>query len=152
MRGLVCACLIAVGSALVIPAAPVAQERTDLTDRGNDTRGYATWETVYTHRDLQAVLGAAVQSTSGEDMGHVVQVLVDQNGATRAAVIDFGGFLGVGSRKVVVDWAALHFAPENEPQRITLDLTRDQVKAAPEYRSGKPVVVLGAATIPGPEM
>jgi hypothetical protein len=85
-------------------------------------------------------------------MGHIVQVLVDQAGLARAAVIDFGGFLGVGSRKVVVDWGALHFAPEDQLQQITVDLTRDQVKAAPEYRTGKPVVVLSAFTAPGPEM
>src|SRR6266849_2785320 len=36
-------------------------------------------------------------------------VLVDRSGIVRAAVIDFGGFLGVGSRKIVVDWNALHF-------------------------------------------
>lgn len=66
-------------------------------------------------------------------------------------MIDFGGFLGVGSRKVVVDWGALHFTPEDQPQKIILDLSRDQVKAAPEYRSGKPVVVLGAAAGPLPE-
>jgi hypothetical protein len=126
-------------------AAPLAQVS------GNDLGSFATWETVFSHRDLQGVLGASVHSSTGEDMGHIVQVLVDQAGTARAAVIDFGGFLGVGSRKVVVDWGALHFAPEDQPQRITLDLTRDQVKAAPEYRSGKPVVVLGAATGPLPE-
>ena len=92
---------------------------------GDDIAAYATWETVFPHRDLQGVLGAAVQSSSGEDMGHIVQVLVDQAGGVRAAVIDFGEFLGVGSRKVVVDWGALHFAPENQPQQIMLDLTGD---------------------------
>jgi hypothetical protein len=135
---------MAVGCLALSSAAPLAQ------DRGNDITS-ATWETVFTHRDLQGVLGAAVQSSSGEDMGHIVQVLVDQAGAVRAAVIDFGGFLGVGSRKVVVDWGALHFAPEDQPQQIILDLSRDQVKSAPEYRTGKPVVVLGAATTPTPE-
>ena len=30
------------------------------------------------------------------------------------------------------------------PTKISLELTRDQVKAAPEYQDGKPVVVLGA--------
>jgi len=69
----------------------------------------------------------------------------------RAAVIDFGGFLGVGSRKVVVDWTALHFAPNDQAQQIILDLSREQVKAAPEYRSGKPVVVLGSSITPSPE-
>jgi PRC-barrel domain len=134
----------AIGCLTLSSAAPLAQVR-------GDTASFSTWEAVFSHRDLQAVLGAAVHSNSGEDMGHIVQVLVDQAGTVRAAVIDFGGFLGVGSRKIVVDWGALHFAPEDQPQHITLDLTRDQVKAAPEYRPGKPVVVLGAAASPAPE-
>jgi len=64
----------------------------------------------------------------------------------RAAVIDFGGFLGVGSRKIVVDWNALHFGlVANKGDSITLELTKDQVKAAPEYKEDKPIVVLGAS-------
>ena len=64
----------------------------------------------------------------------------------RAAVIDFGGFLGVGSRKIAVDWNALRFDRDGgKRDRVTLELTRDQVKAAPEYKDKQPVVVLGAA-------
>jgi len=93
---------------------------------------------------VQGVLGREVRSAADENMGRVVDVLVDPAGQMRAAVIDFGGFLGVGSRKIAVDWNALHFAPTaSEGNRITLELTRDQVKAAPEYKEGKPVVVLG---------
>ena len=44
-------------------------------------------------------------------MGRIVDVLVDRRGQVRAAIIDFGGFLGVGSRKIAVDWSALHFPP-----------------------------------------
>ena len=101
------------------------------------------------YQDVQAVLGKEVCSSADEDMGRVVDVLVDQAGRVRAAVIDFGGFLGVGNRKVVVDWSALHFAPADQPDRISLDLTRNQVKQAPEYKPGKPVVVLGAL---GPDL
>jgi hypothetical protein len=36
-------------------------------------------------------------------MGRVVNVVVDQSGQVRAAIIDFGGFLGVGNRKIAVD-------------------------------------------------
>jgi hypothetical protein len=135
---------MAVGCLALSSAAPLAQVR-------GDVASLSTWEAVFSHRDLQAVLGASVHSGTGEDMGHIVQVLVDQSGTVRAAVIDFGGFLGVGSRKVVVDWGALHFAPEDQPQHIIVDLTRNQVKAAPEYRSGKPVVVMGAAATPAQE-
>ena len=108
-----------------------------------------TGKTVLPYQDVQAVLGKEVRSSADEDMGRIVDVLVDQAGHVRAAVIDFGGVLGVGNRKVVVDWSALHFAPADQPDRISLDLTRNQVKQAPEYKPGKPVVVLGAL---GPDL
>jgi hypothetical protein len=86
-----------------------------------------------------------VRSAADEDMGRIVDVLVDRAGQVRAAIIDFGGFLGVGSRKIAVEWSALHFPQPGKPaERIALDLTRDQVKTAPEYRDGQPVVILGA--------
>jgi hypothetical protein len=101
--------------------------------------------TILNDRDVQGILGREVRSTADENMGRIVDVLVDRTGRVRAAVIDFGGFLGVGSRKIAVDWSALHFPPPTQPDaRITLDLNRDQVKTAPEFQEGKPVVVLGA--------
>jgi hypothetical protein len=39
----------------------------------------------------------------------------------------------------------MHFpSPAQADAKISLELTRDQVKAAPEYQDDKPVVVLGA--------
>jgi PRC-barrel domain len=102
--------------------------------------------TIIGARDALGVLGRDVRSPTDQDMGHIVDVIVDLTGAVRAAVIDFGGFLGVGSRKIVVDWNALHFEHvANKGDSITLDLTKEQVMAAPEYQEDKPVVVLGAA-------
>jgi hypothetical protein len=101
--------------------------------------------TVLDNHEVEGVLGREVLSATNENMGRIVDVLVDRSGQVRAAIIDFGGFLGVGSRKIAVDWNALHFPPPGKAgARITLELTRDQVKAAPEYQEGKPVVVLGA--------
>lgn len=93
--------------------------------------------------DIQGVLGRDVRSKTGENMGRVVEVIVDRTtGQARAAIIDFGGFLGVGSRKIAVAWDALQFATDQSSERITLDLTRDQVKDAPDYKEGKPIMVL----------
>ena len=92
------------------------------------------------------MLGRHVRSPANEDMGHIVDVIVDRAATVRAAVIDFGGFLGVGSRKIVVDWNALHFGQiANKMDAISLELTKEQVMAAPEYKEDKPIVVLGAA-------
>ena len=101
--------------------------------------------TILNDHEVESILGREVVSSAGEDMGRIVDVLVDRRGQVRAAIIDFGGFLGVGSRKIAVDWSALHFPPPEKPDaKITLELTRDQVKAAPEYQEGKPIVVLSA--------
>jgi PRC-barrel domain len=101
--------------------------------------------TILPNHEVQSILGREVLSTNGDNMGRIVDVLVDRSGEVRAAIIDFGGFLGVGSRKIAVEWNALHFPPPAQADaKITLELTRDQVKAAPEYQDGKPVVVLGA--------
>jgi sporulation protein YlmC with PRC-barrel domain len=101
--------------------------------------------------DAEAILGKSVHSSTGDDMGRLVDVVVDTDGRPRAAIIDFGGFLGVGSRKIAVDWSALKFVP-NDPKGnvITVALTRDQVKAAPEFKEGSPVVALGAQASPPP--
>jgi len=101
--------------------------------------------TVLNKHEVEGILGREVRSATNENMGRIVDVLVDPKGQVRAAIIDFGGFLGVGSRKIAVDWNALHFPSPGKPNAyITLELARDQVKAAPEYQEGKPVVVLGA--------
>jgi PRC-barrel domain len=102
--------------------------------------------TILEPRQVQSVLGREVRSSANENMGRIVDVIVDRTGSVRAAIIDFGGFLGVGSRKIAVDWSALHFSPDsNKRDVITLELTRDQVKESPEYKDKKSVVVLGAA-------
>jgi hypothetical protein len=104
--------------------------------------------TIIGARDAHGVLGRDVRSPADEDMGHIVDVIVDRSGKVRAAVIDFGGFLGVGSRKIVVDWNALRFGGVNDKSdSITLELTKDQVRAAPEYKEDQPIVVLGASGI-----
>jgi hypothetical protein len=102
--------------------------------------------TIIGAREAHGVLGRDVRSAADEDMGHIVDVIVDRAGVVRAAVIDFGGFLGVGSRKIVVDWNALHFGHvADKGDSSTLELTKEQVNAAPEYKEDQPIVVLGAA-------
>lgn len=102
--------------------------------------------TVIGARDAHGILGRDVRSSANEDMGRIVDVIVDRDGKVRAAVIDFGGFLGVGSRKIVVDWNALRFAGvSSKSDSITLDLNKQQVSAAPEYKEDTPLIVLGAA-------
>lgn len=97
-------------------------------------------------QEVSTILGKSVRSSADEDMGRIVDIIVSRDGQARAAVIDFGGFLGIGMRKIAVDWRALNFAPAGKPGTITLDLTRNQVRLAPEYKRGEPVVVVSSAS------
>jgi PRC-barrel domain len=98
------------------------------------------------------ILGRKVYGPADEDMGMVIDVLVDSDGRPRAAVIDFGGFLGVGSRKIAIDWELLQFRPADRTQQVRLGLGRADVQAAPEYKpSGQPAEVV-APPPPPPEL
>jgi hypothetical protein len=60
---------------------------------------------------------------------------VDANGQPQAAVIDFGGFMGVGNRKIAVHWSALRFSPGDPNRKVAVEMTPDQIKDAPEFRN-----------------
>jgi hypothetical protein len=83
--------------------------------------------------EAEAVLGQRVTDPEGKEIGRLVDVLVDANGQPQAGVIDFGGFMGVGNRKIAVHWSALRFNPGNPKLKVTLEMTPDQIKAAPEF-------------------
>jgi hypothetical protein len=93
---------------------------------------------------IESVMGKNVRSPGGEDLGNIVDVLVTPSGQVRAAVIDFGGVLGVGSRKIAVDWKALEFTNFAKEEFLRIALTRNQVRVAPEFKTGDPVVILQA--------
>jgi hypothetical protein len=98
-----------------------------------------------------AILGHTVTTPDGHAVGRLVDVLVDGAGIPQAAVIDFGGFMGVGGRKIAVHWSTLRFDPANTKQLITLELTPDQIKGVPEYldpNKAAPVVGPGPAAPP----
>jgi hypothetical protein len=98
--------------------------------------------TVVDGEQLESVLGIKALSSTGDDMGRIDDIVVDRDGQVMAAIIDFGGFLGVGSRKIAVDWRSLHFDPK-KPGAVVVNLTKDQLRVAPVYKTGEPVVVIG---------
>uniref|UniRef100_UPI001E64F03D PRC-barrel domain-containing protein n=1 Tax=Methylobacterium sp. Leaf118 TaxID=2876562 RepID=UPI001E64F03D len=109
-------------------------------------QGGGTPAVVLDTQDYESLLGKSVRAMNGDDLGRIIDVIIDREGRPRAAVIDFGGFLGVGSRKIAVDWRVLKFTTEGKVGRLVLQLNRNQVRVSPEYKSGEPIVVLGAAS------
>ena len=94
--------------------------------------------------ELTGVLGEVVLGPGDARLGHIVDVLADSQGRLRAVVVDVGGFMGVGNRKVAVAWAALHFAPSDKGPVISILIPADRIKSWAEYIPGRPVAILGA--------
>ncbi|MDA8249312.1 MAG: PRC-barrel domain-containing protein [Rhodospirillales bacterium] len=118
--------VLAAASALAQTAAPVGPD---------------TLEQVSENK-VVAVLGLAARGGDGKEIGRIVDVLVDEAGRPRAAVIDVGGFLGMGNRKVAVDWGVIRFTL-GKAAVATLRVPSEVIKSAPAYDPAKPVEAVG---------
>lgn len=65
----------------------------------------------------------------GEEIGDIDDVLGDANGRPAAVTLEVGGFLGMGEREVVIALDEM----EVVGLRLTLDRTREQIEALPEW-------------------
>ena len=125
----------------IAPASAWAQTGTDI-DQVTLTADKSP--AVVRHRQLESVLGKAVRTRVEEDVGRVIDLLADRQGRLQAAVIEFGGFLGIGTRKIAVEWPALRFESDDK-QPVIVEMTRDQLRVAPEYKPSEPAVVRRAS-------
>jgi hypothetical protein len=73
-------------------------------------------------------IGANVKSTTGETIGQLEDLLVDQNGQIKMAVLGVGGFLGIGGKKTPVPWQGITASSDKE---FTLNIDRQKLKNAP---------------------
>ncbi|NKE46166.1 PRC-barrel domain containing protein [Roseomonas frigidaquae] len=77
------------------------------------------------------LVGTNVVASTGRDAGEIENLLIDSGGQVRAAVVEWGGFLGIGARRSVVPVEQLTFGAPDE--RVRMDLTRDQLERLPRY-------------------
>jgi len=84
--------------------------------------------------DAKNLIDKNVYGADGNQVGEVNNLLVGTDGRVHAAVIEFGGFLGIGERKVAVPWDQLTINND----RVTTNMTADQIKTAPQWDKNKP--------------
>jgi hypothetical protein len=93
---------------------------------------------------LMSVLGIEVRSEHERNLGRLVDLLAEPGGKVVAAIIEFGGFLGVGTRKIAIAWEDLHLEIASKQFVAVLDIPREQLRTAPEYKPGEPTIVAKA--------
>lgn len=82
--------------------------------------------------DAKELLGTDIKNAQNETVGEVQAVQLDAAGQVRNLIVGVGGFLGLGERAVAVQPSAVTVADGGDTIRTTL--TKDQLKAMPEYQ------------------
>ncbi len=81
---------------------------------------------------VSALVGTNVVGATGEDAGEVENLLIDSAGNVRAAVVEWGGFLGIGQRRALVPIEQIELGT-GPTDRARLDMTREELEALPRY-------------------
>src|SRR5262249_57603320 len=71
--------------------------------------------TVLNTHEVEGILGRPVLGAADENMGSIVDVIVDRSGRVRAAVIDFGGFFRGGRRHNPARFTPFPLPPPRHP-------------------------------------
>ena len=100
----------------------------DLTDE-NVRNAYvgAVQQTPFYDYDLTTLRSARVFDATGEDIGSVNDVIVD--GSNVYALLEVGGFIGIGDSEVVVPLSDMQLNGD----AVILPYTEEQVEALPDY-------------------
>lgn len=78
------------------------------------------------------ITGSTVRNMDGEELGTIEDIVVDiDTGQILYAIMDFGGFLGIGGKLFPVNWQAL--APLPSEGVFLLDIAKNKLKNAPAY-------------------
>jgi hypothetical protein len=96
--------------------------------------------------DVVSVLGVEAHSSSEDSVGRIVDILAGPDGNVEAAIIEVGGFLGIGTRQVAVAWSSLHFYRHGTALRARIAATREELYRTPQYHSGRSTVVVHQPT------
>jgi hypothetical protein len=93
--------------------------------------------------------GATVYDAQNQKVGDIKDIILDRDGKVAAVVLDVGAFLGVGGKYVAVGMNDLKITQDNNNKpRFTVDMTKDQLKAAQAYELNPRSASTGTTTPP----
>lgn len=75
-----------------------------------------------------------VYDPSNTKIGEIADVLVSKDGKVEAFIVSVGGFLGIGEKDVAVPFSAVRASEKNGSWYLTMDATKDSLKAAHGYK------------------
>ena len=80
----------------------------------------------------EKVEGTTVYNTAGDKLGSIDDLMIDKrSGEVRYAVLEFGGFLGMGTDRYPLPWKMLKYDTSKDGYVVPLDKTT--LERAPKY-------------------
>lgn len=132
------ACVLAavVGGCLSVAAQPGAnnsnnQQLPPRTAQRTDARPSYDYAS-RTFASADKLRGSTVENAAKKNIGTVSDLIIDRgSGAVTYVVLNAGGFLGIGTKKVAIPFAS--FGWNSADRALTLETTVEQAKAWPEF-------------------
>jgi hypothetical protein len=86
------------------------------------------------------LIGTVVVNQANEKIATINDLLLDKNGMPIAAVLNAGGFLGMGGKRVAVDLKSLQLirSGDGSDEKATAALTKEQIQQAADFKPYEP--------------
>lgn len=82
--------------------------------------------------DTRKLIGRNIKNADGDTIGEIKSIYINKDGKVDSVMVSVGGFLGVGDREVRIAWSDLKITDNGE--QVMVNMTKDELKAKPEYR------------------
>jgi hypothetical protein len=84
------------------------------------------------------VVGLDIYNDQNNNIGQIHDIAFDASKKITGYILSVGGFLGIGTHYVSVDPSSVtvEYDANNKTWRATMNATKDQLKAAPEFKYG----------------
>jgi sporulation protein YlmC with PRC-barrel domain len=83
------------------------------------------------------LIGLDVQSPEDKKVGDIGEVVLDKEGQVEGVVVDVGGFLGIATHPVLLDWKDVTLASQDGKDRAVVNLTKEKLEQMPAYEVSK---------------
>jgi uncharacterized protein YrrD len=82
--------------------------------------------------DTRKLIGRNIKNADDETIGEIKSIYIGKDGKVDSVMVSVGGFLGMGDREVRIAWSDLRITDNGE--KVMVNMTKDELKAKPEYR------------------
>jgi sporulation protein YlmC with PRC-barrel domain len=79
------------------------------------------------------LVGLNIQDGAGDTIGEVGEVIIGSAGKLEGVLVDVGGFLGMGTHHVLLNWKDIQLSGKGDDIKAVVNTTKENLKSLPEF-------------------